>query len=233
MAEDNNSALIKSVGISLPAYEKGSFGAFRVKFDGYCTLLKLNDNERLGILPLCFASKRFDAIWETIDGRSTANSVLDRLELFVRQEERPSDPLQYLISRQWLGHETAYEFTRELRRRASFITTHKASIDDIVKLQVIRIIPELARSCVLEETSVDELTRIMAVMGRPSDSAVAAASVDVVQRTKSRIVCYNCDKEGHVSRRCRQQRVVCDQCGTSGHLKKFCDSKNLRTGPSQ
>ena len=225
---------VKSVAVTLPVFEKGSFAAFKVKFAGYCTLMAVSDQDKLGILPMCFPGKKFDSIWEAIDGRSTVNSVLDRLEAFIRQEDRPADPLLHLTSRDWLSHETAFDFVRELRRRAGFITGHKEAIDDLVKLQIARCLPESAKPIVSLSESVDKLAQQLATMPRPSDAVVNAA---VSQQHGGTITCFNCEGRGHTVRFCRKDKTRCDKCGKFGHLRKFCRStstqpKNVLTGPS-
>ena len=42
-----------------------------------------------------------------------------------------------------------------------------------------------------------------------------------------RIICYNCEIEGHSSRFCKQQKVKCGKCNKYGHRVKFCHSKNF------
>jgi transposase InsO family protein len=53
--------------------------------------------------------------------------------------------------------------------------------------------------------------------------AVAVASAAPRDQPRFLVTCWNCDRKGHTSRRCRQQRAVCEKC-KGGHLAKYCRS---------
>ena len=225
---------VKSVAIHIPVYDKGSLTAFRLKFDGYCALLKLDDADKLRILPLCFEGKRYNGIWETFDGRTTIESAFEKIKEFVHQEERPSDPLQHFMDRSWQTHESGFEFIRELRHRANFITKSKQEVDDLIKLQVVRCLPDCLRPVAAEIKEVDALASFLVSVNRPTENLTAAVSKEYYSR--STMVCYNCGKQGHTSRRCRSRRSTCSLCEKIGHLDKFCrgsKEKNLVSGSSQ
>ena len=43
------------------------------------------------------------------------------------------------------------------------------------------------------------------------------------------IVCYNCDKDGHLTRDCSKAKIKCYKCNELGHLAKYCRAlKGLR-----
>jgi hypothetical protein len=49
-------------------------------------------------------------------------------------------------------------------------------------------------------------------------------------RNNSSIVCWTCNKAGHVSRECTMKRTVtCYGCGVQGHVKKDCPNREKRT----
>lgn len=101
----------KSIALTLPMFEKGSsITAFRVKYEGYCLLLKLNENEQIKLLPMCFPQQKFDSIWEYFDDRTTVKSAFERIEAFLKQEDRPVDPLENFTSRRWQNNETIFDY---------------------------------------------------------------------------------------------------------------------------
>lgn len=235
-----------TVSVSLPVYNSHtSFGAWKKRFFGYCALLKLSDAEQLQLLPLCFVEKKYDAIFENVDDRSTVNSICDKLDSFLRQESRPADPLMNLIECVWQDHETSYEYIRELRKRASFITTSKQAVDDMVRAQLIRSLPLGLSSMVAAATTsnIDQIANTLAQVPRRSVSPQIAA-ISAVQRKAREITCYNCATPGHTSRRCDNHKVTCSKCNRRGHLVQFCekvgtqrtvfkmDPKNAPTGSS-
>lgn len=220
-----------SIALNLPIYDKGSLTAFRLKFEGYCALLKLEDDAQIKLLPMCFPSRRFDSIWETVDNRSTIKSIFDKISEFITQDERPVDPLINFIERKWQAGETIYEFVREIRHRAEFITKHKQAVEDLIKLQIIRNVPDSMKPIASALSKVDELVDAMATLPNPNSVTVMAATRPVQSRFAS-MVCYNCDKMGHTSRRCTAAKTICDYCKNAGHLKKHCRSKNGKGGSS-
>ena len=240
---------LKSVAVPLPQYTKGcSLTAFTKKLQGYFKIMGITEEgEQLAVLPLCFCGTKFDAIWESIDGKSTFKSVLNRVETFIKQEDRPTDPLVHFIERKWLPHETVYDFLRDLRKRASFITNNTSAIDDLVKLQLVRCVPDSIRPVITVSSSLNEIVSLLAsisppdqptcaVLGATSPQSSGASKVyrsSVISDKQSRPTCYNCASLGHVSRRCRAAPAVCEVCGKKWHLAKFCLSKNVSVGPSQ
>lgn len=227
-----------SVSLNLPVYEnKSSFTAWTMKFHGYCALVGLNDEQKLQVLPLCFPSKKFDSVWESLDRRSTVNSALDKLELCIRQEERPADPLKYFTDRSWHQEETVYDFVRELRRRAAFLTRQKSAVEDLVRLQIVRSLPLSVQSIASSVTDTDDLVKMLATLPRETTATVAFTRTD----PPIRLVCWNCDKPGHSMGRCVMKKASCSTCNQSGHLAKYCgkttkranSSKNVFSGSSQ
>lgn len=232
---------MKSVAVSLPQYAKGcSLKAFIVKLQGYFKIVDITEEaDKLAVLPLCFCGSKFDAIWESIDGKSTFKSVIDRLETFINQEDRPADPLIHLIERKWLPHETIYDFVRDLKKRAAFITTNKSAIDDLVKLQLIRSVPDSIAPVIAVSSNLNEIVSLLVAISPPEQPICAAVSKTtsenrlVSSNKRPRLICFNCDTFGHISRRCRAEPTNCAVCGKKWHLAKFCRSKNESVGLSQ
>lgn len=227
---------LKSIAVAVPQYVNGaSLKAFLVKLQGYFKVMGISsDKEQLAILPLCFPGSKFDSIWELIDGRSTLQSVLDRLEAFVQQEDRPVDPLMNFIDRKWLPHETVFDFIRDLKKRAKFITTHSTAIDDMVRLQLIRCAPDSVRPVVSTSNSLDDIAELLASISPPDiASTVSVTSAEPRRPTavSRHLICFNCDRPGHTTRRCQAKRAVCSLCGKFWHLPKHCNSKNGLVGP--
>lgn len=164
----------KSIALNLPIYDRGSIVAFRVKFDGYCTLLKLDNEDQLKILPMCFQHRKFDSIWETFDERTTIKSAFDKLEAFIHQEEQPADPIEYFIQRKWQSCETIYDYIRDLKHRAGFITSQKKAIVDLVRLQISRGLPNNISPLVRSIDKLDDISSFLATLPRPCSSMTAA-----------------------------------------------------------
>lgn len=231
------SDLMKSIAVPLPQFFNGSsLKAFLVKLQGYFNIMGISsDKEKLAILPLCFPGSKFDAIWECIDGRSSLQSILDRLEAFVQQEDRPVDPLMNFIDRKWLPHETVFDFIRDLKKRAKFITSHSTAIEDMVKLQLIRCAPDSVRPVASTSNSLDDIAELLASVSPPEIIAstvnVTAAESGRPTAASRRLICFNCDRPGHTTRRCQAKRAVCSSCGKFWHLSKHCKAKNGLVGP--
>lgn len=233
MAELNEEAEIQkhTVSLNLPIFDsKQSFTGWKGQFLGYCTLLKFTEQEQLNLLPLCFPNRKYDGIFEAVDGRSTVRTILDRLQAFVRQEQKPSDPLQHFMERSWNPHETSFEFIRDLRTRAGFITSHAAAIDDLVRAHLLRSLPpSLGSLCATD--SIDDIARRLSSVPRElvSLSTPVPTYTNTVAATSSNVICFNCERPGHFSSRCRLPKSTCATCAKKGHLAKFCVkvSKNM------
>lgn len=242
VAETNKMA---SISLNLPYYEEGrSFNAWKSKFTGYCELLQIKDDKCLTLLPLCFNQKKFDCIFENIDKKSTLNSILTRLDDFITQETRPDDPLVFFINREWENHETIFQYVRELKHRANFITSHKQAIEDLVRKQLRRVLPPTMAMIASSDTDpVDRIVDILAQLPRPKiESSIAMVKSTETNNginttattTGSTIICYNCEMAGHTSRRCTRTKSTCSTCEKKGHVAKYCrnSSKNEKRGPT-
>lgn len=42
------------------------------------------------------------------------------------------------------------------------------------------------------------------------------------------ILCYNCDKAGHMSRKCTKARIQCNNCNRVGHRNDMCKTREMR-----
>lgn len=209
----------KSISLTLPLFEKGSsIAAFRLKYEGYCLLLKLDENEQVKLLPMCFPHQKFDSIWESFDDRTTLKTAFEKIDAFLKQEDRPVDPLNYFTSCFWQSNQTIYEYIRELRSRAGFVTQHKKAIDDLLRLQVVRSLPTGLASLVSTMDKVDELSSFLASVPRPREEVTRP----VFAAQSSNVTCYNCDRRGHYSRQCTSSKVRCRACQKFGHLAKHC-----------
>ena len=135
--------------------------------------MKLSTNDAKKWIPLCFSDRKFDSIIETIDDKTTAKSIFERLELIINQENRPSDPLQSLMERKWGNHETFYDYVRELKKRARFTTKHAEAVDDLIRLQLIRALPTAMSSVISIQDDIDDHSaKRISKLQRPTQSAV-------------------------------------------------------------
>ena len=219
----------RTISINFPLYEnKLSFQAWKVKFEAYVSLLKLSTNDAKKLIPLCFSDKKFESVIETIDEKTTAKSLLEKLEIIVNEENRPCDPLQYLMERKWENHENFYDYARELKKRARFITKHKEAIDDLVRLQMIRALPTALSSVISMQDGIDDIAKRISKLPRPTHSALGVHNTEPTTAAlqsrprKEEIVCYNCDRPGHIAPKCFRKANKCTNCNKEKHLAKYC-----------
>ena len=170
----------RTISVNFPVYEsKISFLAWKVKFEAYVSLLKLSANDAKKLIPLCFSDRKFDSIIETIDDKTTAKSIFERLELIINQENRPSDPLQSLMERKWGNHETFYDYVRELKKRARFITKHAEAVDDLIRLQLIRALPTAMSSVISIQDDIDDIAKRISKL--PQTNAQSATKKNILR----------------------------------------------------
>jgi hypothetical protein len=213
-----------SIALPLPIFDnQRSFKAWFVQFEGFCAISNISPDDQLKLLPLCFTGKRFDAIFEGITGHTTLKSITTKLENFIRQENRPSDPLQFLMDCHWQTHQTSFDFIRELRIRAGYITKIKDAINDLVRVQIRRTIGPELHSIVLLHEDIDELAQHLSLIPRPASNSSHSTVAALHSTMNRKVICYNCDIAGHTCRRCNLPKSKCESCNKNGHLSKFCD----------
>ena len=225
----------RTISINFPVYDnKLSFLAWKVKFEAYVSLLKLSTSDAKKLIPLCFADRKFESVIETIDDKTTTKSLFEKLEIIINQENRPCDPLQNLMERKWENHENFYDFVRELKKRARFITKHKEAVDDLVRLQLIRTLPPALSSVISIQDEVDDIAKRISKLPRPTQSVLEIHNTEpttAALRSRPRneeVVCYNCDRPGHIAPKCFRKANKCSNCNKEKHLAKYCSrvSKN-------
>ena len=86
-----------------------------------------------------------------------------------------------------------------------FVTKHEDAINDIVKLQIQRSLPDSLKSMVDAKTKLNELVNSLAVLPRPS-APDTVMFVDKAKKSNYVMECYNCGKVGHLRRACRGQK---------------------------
>ena len=74
-------------------------------------------------------------------------------------------------------------------------------------------------------------TKSMAAANNPSGEEHAVFFT--ARKNVNNMMCFNCDKKGHVNAMCREVKSDCDVCGlTAGHLTKFCLVKSDKPIPA-
>ena len=145
------------------------------------------------------------------------------------------------MARVWKrGQETLTQFMCTLQNIAAILDLPSG----LVKSQFLNGIPEeVAREIkILDslETSCDAICQMAerVLQFKPKASIDIAANDNSVLETikvlqeeinalklssQARVVCFNCRKEGHVARNCRNKRPIkCYTCGKTGHTKAQC-----------
>lgn len=231
-----------NISLAIPVFENGaSIDAWKARFEGYAALMKLDEGAKMALIPLCFTHKKFDCVIEQINGCSTLNSTVSKLKAILYQEAKPEDPLDHFTGRYWLPHETVYEYIRELRYRATFITQHSKATDDLVKLQVIRSLPPSLKPSITDAKDVDTIAKELSCVPRPTVHSFSHHSHDdqrnisdsVAAVSSPSVKCYNCGKVGHMRRTCYKPKHKCLRCQQYGHLDEYCSRSSAPLATNQ
>lgn len=160
------------------------------------------------------------------DSKSTVKSLFSKIDVTFQTANAPAKPLDDFIQSRFANFEgnlSAYVEVLKSKSKLVMGTVSEVLVKQFVLEQIkpeIRlmykdktlsaIVNEL--SCISQADYVDTIN-----VPSPTFSTMAASSS---------IICYNCDRPGHTSLKCRRSKVKCQHCSKLGHLKKYCRQKN-------
>ena len=73
--------------------------------------------------------------------------------------------------------------------------------------------------------SVEEASKLLAQHSRPCGDNISVDALSKTTETTWKIICFNCDKVGHISRKWKEKKVMCSKCAKVGHLERFYRKK--------
>ena len=204
----------------LPQLDKdGDFNSWKRQVDAFFVLKNVDeDKKKLAILPgLVSADILKLAPW---DGHATFSTAMSLLEKAFDTLTRPQDPIRSFEAIQ--GSSNVRELSMEVKKLGKFIN---ASEEAMVR-KLISLVPyplQMAAHQFITDFSkitVNKLTDHLEGLPVP-ESALNCMAASTKHYSERKFVCFNCDREGHISRNCSRPISRCTFCGGK-HLSKFC-----------
>jgi hypothetical protein len=136
--------------------------------------------------------------------------------------------------RKHLPYESVDVFLSELKKLASLVDGAENN-EEWIKCAFVNGLREetkrqLVAVCELQKMSLEDVAgrARMLVSSERSFNAAVAIKKEVDDRKPRSLLCYTCNKEGHISRFCgarKESPVKCYRCGEFGHLASVCSQK--------
>jgi hypothetical protein len=137
--------------------------------------------------------------------------------------------------RKHLPYESVDVYLSELKKLASLVDGAENN-EEWIKCAFVNGLREetkrqLVAVCELQKMSLEDVAgrARMLVSSERSFNAAVAIKKEVDDRKPRSLLCYTCNKEGHISRYCgarKESPVKCYRCGELGHLASVC-SQNV------
>jgi len=208
---------------------KGDFAEWLRKLERVAKLQKIDD--LASFLPLFLTGGAY-AVYEGVSEPDKEDYAKVKSALLSAFSPNQFDAFEELMTRRLGDGESVDVYYAVLSRLASIVA------DNWVRCAFVAGLPEPERKqlrslCALSSLPMtDVIEKARELMHRQTVSYAATATAKEPNSTattlRQRIVCWNCNMEGHVSRYCRNkpsQRRRCFVCGDESHLAVACPER--------
>lgn len=174
------------------------------------------------------------------DGRSTYARLKKKLSLFFPQPTNLCNRFFKLRLANYADDVNGYLV--ECKNRAILLLGKQAKSETIEKVVMEQVVEQFQPAVqmllrgkmgkwseFIDTLKTVDTTKVLSEFNDgPADSQVMATpSVPQVMATQnSSLICYNCERSGHTSRKCKSRKVMCNVCSRYGHRAKYCLKKN-------
>ena len=224
--------------------EVTSWTAWATRFDFYCSLNNVTDDDRKRqLLSLMIGGQTFKLLTDlispsTIDSR-TPEELLTTLDAYFTPKKLVIAERFKFYQRTQLEGESVTQYLAALRNLAKDCNFGQWLPEALRDKIVLGLRSEAVQRRLLGEehldlskavdlaTSMEAATRDSRELNRPMGSVNQLERRDK-QRTSARLKavskCSRCNGDGHDAYACRYRDAVCHQCGKTGHISRACRS---------
>jgi hypothetical protein len=182
-------------------------------------------------LPLFLSGGAF-SVYEGLDDKVKQSYNLLKASLTKSFSFNPFRAYEEFAARRHRLYESVDVYLSDLRKLANLIDCNEKN-EEWIKCAFVNGLSEETRqqliaACELQKMSLEDVVErarmLVSSSSRSLNAAVAVARGNADRKPRS-ILCYTCNKEGHISRFCdvkKEGRVKCYRCGEPGHVAPVC-----------
>jgi hypothetical protein len=211
------------------------FKFWKIEFNAFVDLVVVGNKKDINVkllklLRYAIAGARitFDVSCDNFD------EAFKAIEDQVNVSSKPPYPLTYFVESKWIDEdESILVYVEKLKCRAFFLSNFK-SREELVKQHLLEQLRPEIRAIVCDD-SIQVLVKKLSSLDR-NEIRLSSLRVNAISNNHAsvssssdkpfKLICFNCEVEGHTSRFCKKDKVKCLKCKHFGHNTKFCRSKN-------